>query len=573
MLDDFLRDAETAAKQARELNESDEAAVRAWQRHLDGLVTKWRHIEQQVVAQLRAEKLGQLRKNLHWLETQIKMQKPDVAAAITHLDEVANAARADEPAKPERPIGPARFTVPNFVLDESTVRAGGFGWLYRATEKFPGGRPYAVKVLYPSAFVSTEHAATRFTTEVNTLRNLSHGAIVRYAIAGITDDEHAAPFLVMDYVEGETLRDLQPHMDVSQKVTAVVETLEVLGYLHGQGIFHRDVKPTNIMRRSSDQRIVLVDFGLVFVAAEAAGLPEDLTKSVVGTPGYIPREVVDDPKKSRSPKFDIYSAGVSLYELLEGRRPKVEEYRPLREIDPDLAGLDQIVETALQVESKRYSSAQAFARELQEWKTKYLARKASPPSPIVNALRSALMTKDSSDDARKKKQAEDEKAIKSRLRDADIVIADQITTALKELVPGLDGVRPLLFKDKPPLSKTAGLENICSLRSVDHGELIFARSNWPADPLRMKGLPKPVLEWPKRSTPPELASLCWILYLDYGPQFRGGIAAVVTPHQTDLFARPQVELGDPPRAIVVSELKNYATKVVATWLGILDYLQ
>src|SRR5262249_32253057 len=145
---------------------------------------------------------------------------------------------------------------------------------------------------------------------------------------------------------------------------------------HVAGVVHRDVKPSNIMVRDDGGTAVLTDFGL----ARIDSLPSlSRTGSVAGTPYYMAPEQATRRIKQIGPRTDVFSLGVTLYELLTGRRPfegetslevlnailHTEPVDPQR-VNPDLApDLAAIVMKAIEKDpGRRYQSAQAFAEDL-----------------------------------------------------------------------------------------------------------------------------------------------------------------------------------------------------------------
>lgn len=254
------------------------------------------------------------------------------------------------------------FEVPGFII-EKEIGGGASGQVYRGREAWEGGMQVAIKVLVPHPFGSGKDPLPRFRSEVDALRQMNHPGIVRYVSSGRTSRE---PFLycVMELVDGEHLRSASRTLPFKQRITVMLEVLDALGALHDRGIFHRDVKPSNVVLRAVDRRPVLVDFGLAYL--QNGGDVDDRTQSTIGSPGYVPTEVSADPKKSRSPKNDIFAAGITLYEILSGSKPDPRDIDSLARVDASLATLDAVVQRAIAPERSRYSSAAEFSRDLAE---------------------------------------------------------------------------------------------------------------------------------------------------------------------------------------------------------------
>lgn len=262
-------------------------------------------------------------------------------------------------AAPSREPEETGFRVPGFDLEER-IGEGGFGEVWRGRERSPLATLRAIKLLRP--IVAERTAEERFRRESRALIDLNHRATVRYVSSGWTEDVTQTPFLVMELVSGERLTVLASNMEFRARVMAICEILDGVEYVHTCGVYHRDVKPSNILIRKDGQP-VLVDFGLV----SFADLDSDLTNASLGSPGYVPPEVSADPKASRGPNHDIFSAGVCLYEVLSGRRPNIQDYRPLTDYSEELDGLDLIVRKALASVAERFQSAAAFAMALRAW--------------------------------------------------------------------------------------------------------------------------------------------------------------------------------------------------------------
>ncbi|QXJ25300.1 Stk1 family PASTA domain-containing Ser/Thr kinase [Actinomadura graeca] len=196
---------------------------------------------------------------------------------------------------------------------ESRIARGGMATVYVARD-IRLDRIVAIKVMH-SALAADEDFVARFIGEAKAAAALSHPNVVA-VYDQRTDGEHV--FLVMEYVEGATLRDtltavgrLGPRaaLEIMQPVLAA------LGAAHRAGLVHRDVKPENVLI-NEDGQVKVADFGLA--RAESAS---KLTKTgvIIGTVGYLaPEQVVSGTADVRS---DVYAAGVMLFELVTGRLP------------------------------------------------------------------------------------------------------------------------------------------------------------------------------------------------------------------------------------------------------------
>ena len=198
-------------------------------------------------------------------------------------------------------------------LVETKIATGGMSTVYRGMDTRLD-RPVALKVM-DSRYAGDEQFLTRFRLEARAVARLKDPGLVAIYDQGI-DGRH--PFLVMELVEGGTLRELlrergpmPPHA-----VTAVLRpVLSGLAVAHRAGLVHRDVKPENVLI-SDDGEVKLVDFGLVRAVAEA-GITS--TSVILGTAAYLSPEQV--ASGTADPRSDVYSAGVLAYELLTGTTP------------------------------------------------------------------------------------------------------------------------------------------------------------------------------------------------------------------------------------------------------------
>ena len=200
---------------------------------------------------------------------------------------------------------------------------GGFGQTYIAQDtRRPGNPICVVKHLKPGTDPRVFDTAKRlFNSEAETLEKLGNHDQIPRLLAYF--DENQEFYLVQEYIEGHTLAEeliSGKHWNESQVIQLLQEVLEILEFVHRQGVIHRDIKPDNIIRRASDNKLVLVDFGAVkqlrTQLVTVGGQPSATV--VIGTPGYMPTE--QGQGKPR-PNSDIYSLGIIAIQALTGLQP------------------------------------------------------------------------------------------------------------------------------------------------------------------------------------------------------------------------------------------------------------
>ncbi|MEH2268456.1 MAG: serine/threonine protein kinase [Nostoc sp.] len=200
---------------------------------------------------------------------------------------------------------------------------GGFGQTYIAQDtRRPGNPICVVKHLKPGTDPRVFDTAKRlFNSEAETLEKLGNHDQIPRLLAYF--DENQEFYLVQEYIEGHTLaEELIPgkRWNERQVIQLLQEVLEILEFVHRQGVIHRDIKPDNIIRRASDNKLVLVDFGAVkqlrTQLVTVGGQPSATV--VIGTPGYMPTE--QGQGKPR-PNSDIYSLGIIAIQALTGLQP------------------------------------------------------------------------------------------------------------------------------------------------------------------------------------------------------------------------------------------------------------
>jgi serine/threonine-protein kinase len=155
----------------------------------------------------------------------------------------------------------------------------------------------------------------RFQREAKAAAKMQHPAIVTIFDVGV-DEESGAPFMVLEYLPGESLADRldRVRLPLARSVQIALDLASALSFAHRQRIVHRDVKPANVLH-AGDNRWKLADFGI-------ARMPDsDLTQVGIfmGTPGYSPPEAIREGRYT--PQADVFAWGAVFYELLSGRIP------------------------------------------------------------------------------------------------------------------------------------------------------------------------------------------------------------------------------------------------------------
>jgi serine/threonine protein kinase, bacterial len=224
---------------------------------------------------------------------------------------------------------------------ESRIASGGTSTVYRGLD-VRLDRPVAVKVM-DSRYAGDDQFLTRFQLEARTVARLKNPGLVAVYDQGM-DARH--PFLVMELIEGGTLRELLAERGPMPPHAVAAVLRPVLGGLaaaHRAGLVHRDVKPENVLI-SDDGDVKIADFGLVRAVA-AAGITS--TSVILGTAAYLSPEQVRDG--NAGPRSDVYSAGILTYELLTGHTPFTGDsalsiaYRRLdADVPPPSAAIDGV---------------------------------------------------------------------------------------------------------------------------------------------------------------------------------------------------------------------------------------
>ena len=276
-----------------------------------------------------------------------------------------------EPA-PNRPAeaGAAQPTVAlwkNRYLIEKELARGGFGVVYLARDLQLLSKPVVIKVLQDETNPDP-YFQKKFRQEIEALARIDHPGVVGVLDVGETPD--GKPFLVMQYVEGVTLRSAlrKQGMELQRVAHIMRQVGHALGAAHDKGVFHRDLKPENIMLTRSgetEEYVKLIDFGIAAVR-DSQVIANTLPSKVVGTLSYMaPEQAIGQG----SPTSDIYALGVIAFEMLTGDRPEVSWEgisRKPRDLRPEIPeGAQEAILRAVSYQpEKRMSTPREFGDQI-----------------------------------------------------------------------------------------------------------------------------------------------------------------------------------------------------------------
>lgn len=198
------------------------------------------------------------------------------------------------------------------------IGKGGMSDVYAATDELLG-RDVAVKMMRPD-LARDENFLERFRREAQNAAKLNHPTIVAIYDTGQTSEEDGAvPYIVMERVHGDTLREIlrdTTKLSLTEAARVMSQVCEALRFSHEAGIIHRDIKPANVMITNTGA-VKVMDFGIARALSDSSAMTQ--TSSVIGTAQYL------SPEQARgnqaTVQSDIYAAGCVFYELATGHPP------------------------------------------------------------------------------------------------------------------------------------------------------------------------------------------------------------------------------------------------------------
>lgn len=236
------------------------------------------------------------------------------------------------------------------------------GAVYKATQTSLQ-RPVAIKIL-PAGHLQGENGnfATRFRQEAVTMAKLSHQNVVSVFETG---EAGGLLYIVMEFIDGTDVAKLiagEGRLAPEKTVAVLMQVCDALQYAHSRGVVHRDIKPANLLVTREGQ-VKIADFGLAKLHGEGdANFTQ--TNVAIGTPEFIAPEAWSG--EALDARADVYSLGVTLYQMLTGKVPRGLWKMPSTMVGTD-PRFDAIIDRAMQPErEERYSSATELRRALEE---------------------------------------------------------------------------------------------------------------------------------------------------------------------------------------------------------------
>ncbi|NOZ10921.1 MAG: serine/threonine protein kinase [Gammaproteobacteria bacterium] len=297
---------------------------------------------------------------------------------------------------------------------ERFIDIGGMGVIYQA-RNIAVNRTIVVKLLRDD-LVSDDESVIRFLREAKAANVVRHRNIVE--VFDIDKTQSGIPFIVQEYLVGESLEQLlernKEGVSSKQVLNLLIPVIEAIGEAHARGVVHRDIKPSNIFLTVKNKELVakVLDFGISKIAMSKNDIRVTTTDLMLGSPAYMSPEQIHNPRDV-TPRSDVWSIGVLLYEMLSGRllfdteqasvmmvKICTEDPRPLRELAPATPiGLVRVVNCALSRPPQgRYADAAKMAQALREVRENELSTVSGGISPVTSSSGGLAHAENSSTD-------------------------------------------------------------------------------------------------------------------------------------------------------------------------------
>lgn len=286
---------------------------------------------------------------------------------------------------------------------EKQIGQGGVGVVYLARDQKLHDKPVVIKVLHEKS-LQDSWVVQKFQQEKEALARVDHPGVVGILDTGELPD--GKPYLVMQYVEGVTLRSqIKPEgMSLERAAEIIRQTGRALSAAHDRGIFHRDLKPENIMLQnfgSGEEQVKIIDFGIAKLK-DSVVAPSTMTGATAGTVAYMAPEQLSG--RAVSAATDIFAMGAVAYELVTGRKPFNPEtgfellemqragvrVKP-KDLRPSLSeGASDLILRALSFDAqRRFASAREFGDALARALAEHTSEISKQPAAAIGATQLA----------------------------------------------------------------------------------------------------------------------------------------------------------------------------------------
>ena len=283
---------------------------------------------------------------------------------------------------------------------EKLIKRGGMGAVYLGKHVLMD-KTVAIKVLHPSLALD-DNVVRRFSREAKAASRISHPHAV--SVTDFGESENGVVFLVMEYLDGRTLKEIiksEGRMELNRAVEIIRQVSGALDAAHEQGVVHRDLKSDNIMLSTTNggEWAKVLDFGIAKIQQSERDLDITAANLVIGTPQYMSPEQCSQSVEIDA-RSDIYSLGIILYEMLAGQLPftgesptvimmkQVQDPPPsILDVRPDLPGaVASVIAKALAKQpSDRQQTAGELSQALNDAAATEPAAQVASPVTVANA--------------------------------------------------------------------------------------------------------------------------------------------------------------------------------------------